>query len=177
MAGAVIPCSVWDRVLWVLHEVWNPLAAHPKPRRKPGHLCALRSGVVPARSGSKVFQQTCIVRADAGGLGNGKFATVISSRVLGPGSMHPHAHQLHHLPASLPACPTSFPLPAGRGSHTVLLPCRWDALPSLPPNTAAPAPLLPVQMCTQRLVPVPAGMARGGCPQSPARAPRATEPG
>lgn len=30
MGSAVIPCSVWDRALWVLHETQDPLAAHPK---------------------------------------------------------------------------------------------------------------------------------------------------
>lgn len=41
--------------------------------------------------------------------------------VLGAGSVHPHPHQLHHLPASLPAWLISFPPPnpaAGRDSQT-----------------------------------------------------------
>jgi len=97
MASAVIPCSVWDRALRVLQEARDPLAAHPKPRCQPGCPCAPRSGVVPAPPGSKAFQRTCAVRADAVRLGNGRFATVIRSRVLGPGLMHRPPHQLHHL--------------------------------------------------------------------------------
>lgn len=42
------PRSMLDCVPWVLSEALDPLAAYPKPRYLPGHLCALRSGVVPS---------------------------------------------------------------------------------------------------------------------------------
>lgn len=121
MGSAVIPCSVWDRALWVLHEAQDPVAAHPKPRRQPGHLCTPRSG--------EKWGGPCLIQQQSLSINLGSQGRCQASEEW---QMCPHPHQLHHLPPSLPVWPISLPTPAGRGSQTGLLPCRSDPLPSLP---------------------------------------------